>query len=115
MWEVEYTDQFEEWWITLTAKQQDHIGTAIALLQDLGPNLGRPLVDSVVTSKFPNMKELRTSSSRTLFAFDPRRQAILLIGGDKTGQWQSWYDRTVPVADDLYAEHLKTLKSEGHK
>jgi len=59
------------------------------------------------------MKELRASATRTLFAFDPRRSAILLLGGDKSGKWQSWYRSAVPVADDLFDEHLQTLGDEG--
>jgi hypothetical protein len=61
------------------------------------------------------MKELRSRSGnlRVLFAFDPRRTAILLIGGDKTGRWQQWYAKMIPIADDLYDEYLETLKKEG--
>jgi hypothetical protein len=62
------------------------------------------------------MKELRPRGGnlRILFAFDPRRAAILLLGGDKTGQWSSWYERTIPQADDLYDEHLRELRDEGN-
>lgn len=61
------------------------------------------------------MKELRPrrGSVRILFAFDPRRMAILLIGGDKTGRWQAWYREMIPIADDLYDTHLETLRREG--
>ena len=62
------------------------------------------------------MKELRVTAAgalRVLFAFDPRRNAILLIGGDKSGQWQQWYRKAVPVADDLYDEHINELRAEG--
>jgi hypothetical protein len=61
------------------------------------------------------MKELRppVGNVRILFAFDPRRPAILLIGGDKTDRWNDWYDTMIPVADQLYDDHLRTLREEG--
>ena len=111
MWEVEYTDEFEEWWTTLTVPEQTTIDDAVAALEELGPGLGRPWVDTVKTSRHPNMKELRPRGGhiRILFAFDPRRTAILLIGGDKAGRWQEWYAAMVPVADRLYDEHLTDI------
>jgi len=83
-------------------------------LQERGPALGRPFADTVKQSRHANMKELIPPSStiRVLFAFDPRRTAILLIGGDKRGEWMRWYDRTVALADDLYDEHLAEIAHE---
>ena len=80
-----------------------------------GPGLGRPLVDTIKQSRHANMKELRPLGTRIriLFAFDLRRTAILLIGGDKSGRWRQWYVETIPIADDLYDEHLRTLAEEG--
>ena len=114
-WEVEYTDQFEVWWLTLSAEDQNSIRASVEVLEERGPALGRPLVDTLKGSRHPNMKELRPRGGalRVLFAFDPRRMAILLIGGNKTGDWKSWYERMVPVADALYDEHLETLEREG--
>ncbi|MBX5443663.1 type II toxin-antitoxin system RelE/ParE family toxin [Sphaerobacter sp.] len=114
-WEVEYTDEFEAWWQTLSDDEQDAIVAAVEVLEERGPGLGRPLVDSIRTSRHPNMKELRPPAGniRVLFAFDPRRVAILLIGGDTTNQWQDWYERMVPIADQLYDDHLETLRKEG--
>lgn len=116
MWEVEYTDEFKEWWDMLTDEQQEDLVASVELLRNLGPALPRPHADVVKGSKYPNMKELRTQSQgkplRTLFAFDPRRCAILLIGGDKTGD-SRFYKKMVPIADTLYGEHLKQLKKEG--
>lgn len=116
MWEVEYTDEFKEWWDTLTDDQQEDLVASVELLRNLGPALPRPHADVVKGSKYPNMKELRTQSQgkplRTLFAFDPRRCVILLIGGDKTGD-KRFYEKMVPIADKLYSEHLKQLKKEG--
>ena len=114
-WEVEYTEQFFGWWQQLSERQQRSIDFVVAHLQAEGPALGRPLVDTVTGSRHPNMKELRPRGGniRILFAFDPRRMAILLIGGDKTGEWNAWYQRMIPIADDLYDEHLGALKLEG--
>ncbi|MEX1046170.1 MAG: type II toxin-antitoxin system RelE/ParE family toxin [Actinomycetota bacterium] len=114
-WTVEYTDQFEAWWQNLTEEEQDSIIAAVDLLEEEGPALGRPIADTLTTSRHANMKELRPpgGSIRILFAFDPRRTAILLIGGDKTGLWKEWYERMVPIADDLYDEYLEELRREG--
>lgn len=114
-WEVEFTDQFGEWWEGLDEDAQDDIRASALLLQAVGPTLGRPHVDTVDRSRHPNMKELRTQSNgrpyRTFFAFDPRRTAILLIGGDKTGD-NRFYEVMIPTADLLYEEHLGELKKE---
>jgi hypothetical protein len=115
-WEVEYTDQFEKWWDSLSETQWEELGAAIEKLEERGPGLGRPLVDTISTSRHHNMKELRPVASgnvRVLFVFDPRRHAILLVGGDKTGRWRSWYDEYIPIADDLYDEYLRELREEG--
>ncbi len=116
MREVEYTDQFEAWWESLSADQQEVLDARVALLAEGGPALGRPLVDHIASSRHANMKELRASADgalRVLFAFDPRRAAILLIGGSKSGAWKGWYRVAVPVADDLFDEHLAELEREG--
>ena len=116
-WEIEYTDEFESWWQTLSARQQAAITTRVSQLEQRGPNLGRPEVDHVRSSRHQNMKELRASADnpmlRVLFAFDPRRSAILLLGGDKSGQWNEWYRTAVPAADRLFDEHLAALEQEG--
>jgi len=115
MWEVEYTDEFERWWITLPEDAQESVAHDVEVLRAVGPGLGRPQVDTVHGSQFSNMKELRTSHAghtlRTFFAFDPRRFAILLIGGDKTGD-KRFYERMVPLVDRLYREHLDELHRE---
>lgn len=116
MWDVEYSDEFGAWWETLNEAEQEAIAHDVDILQTVGPGLGRPQVDSVKGSKFSNMKELRTQHRgdpyRVLFAFDPRRCAILLIGGNKVGD-RRWYERFVPLADRLYEEHLDELEREG--
>jgi hypothetical protein len=109
MWEVLYTDDFGTWFESLTEDQQDAVIARVDLLEAEGPALGRPTVDTIAGSRHPNMKELRVSKRgaiRILFAFDPRRQAVLLVGGDKTGQWQAWYEEAIPLADDLFDEYL---------
>src|ERR1700733_11244160 len=112
MWEVEVTDQFTEWWDGLTADQQDSVTDRVDLLAEWGPDLGRPVVERIHSSRHHNMKELRAAKGgalRVLFIFDPRRQVILLLGGDKSGEWGAWYRWAVPLADDLYDTYLSEL------
>lgn len=111
---MEYTDEFEGWWSEISSDEQERITATVELLEEHGPGLRRPAVGAIESSRHPNMKELiPTTSIRILFAFDPRRSAILLLGGDKRGNWDEWYDENVPLADDLYDEHLETLRKEG--
>lgn len=116
MWDVEYTDEFGAWWEQLNASEQESVAASVELLRQLGPNLPRPHADTLKGSRHSNMKELRTQHEgrplRTMFAFDPRRTAILLIGGDKTGDAR-FYERMIPLADDLFDTHLDTLRNEG--
>jgi hypothetical protein len=115
-WEVEYTDEFEDWWGQLTEAEQESVNASVLLLEECGPNLRFPHSSGIETSKHDHMRELRTQHEgrpyRTLYAFDPRRAAILLIGGDKTGN-NRWYEEYVPLADGLYDSHLAELKKEG--
>ena len=121
-WEVEYTDEFELWWSSLTQEEQIELDAKVHLLEQHGPVLPRPHSDVIVTSKHANMKELRgrvvfshhRAELRVLYAFDPRRAAILLIGGDKTGN-PKWYEEFVPVADWLFENHLKQIEKENKK
>jgi hypothetical protein len=115
-YEVNVTKEFRDWWRELSVSQQEDIAARVELLEQHGPALRRPVVDRVTTSAFHNMKELRCSSDgalRVLFAFDPRREVILLVGGDKSGDWSKWYERAVPEADQLYVEYLSELRREG--
>ncbi len=115
MWDVEFTDEFEAWWNTLEDDEQESLVVSVELLRQMGPQLSRPHADTLEGSKHANMKELRTQHRgrplRTLFAFDLRRCAILLIGGDKTGD-NRFYERMIPIADRLYGEHLEQLRKE---
>lgn len=114
-WEVEYTDEFRQWWNGLDEDEQEDVNAKVILLQQFGPALRRPHTGPIVSSKHTNMKELVIQHQgrpyRVLFAFDPRRCAILLIGGDKTGDGR-WYETFVPVADRLFDEHLLELRRE---
>jgi hypothetical protein len=116
MWQIEFTDEFELWWNGLSETEQDTLAASVQVLEQLGPGLTRPHSETVKGSKHANMKELRTQCQgrplRTFYAFDPRRSAILLIGGDKTGN-DRFYDEMIPVADRLYDEHLQQLSEEG--
>lgn len=113
VWEVEYTDEFGAWWNTLSEEEQISVDASVRLLEKCGPTLGYPHSSKISNSRHNHMRELRTQHQgrplRTLYAFDPRRTAILLIGGDKTGD-DRWYEVNVPIADRLYDEHLEEIR-----
>lgn len=115
-WQIEYTDEFGSWWDRLSAEEQESVAASVGLLEQCGPSLPFPHSSGVNGSRHAHMRELRTQHNgrpyRTLYAFDPRRVAILLIGGDKTANGR-WYDQFVPVADDLYDAHLAQIRKEG--
>lgn len=115
-YEVEVTDEWLAWFDQLTADEQEELAATIGLLEVKGPHLPFPYSSAVSSSRHSHMRELRTQVHgrpfRTLYAFDPRRVAILLIAGDKTGD-DRWYEVLVPRADDLYDEHLEILEEEG--
>jgi hypothetical protein len=110
--DVFFTAPAEDWIMHLNDDDYDSIMARVELLEERGPGLGRPVVDSISGSRHPNMKELRAGSMRALFAFDPLRQAIVLVGGDKRNDWTGWYERNIPLADDLLDAHLETLREE---
>jgi hypothetical protein len=114
-WNVEFTDHFEASWNSLSEDEQVEINAKAELLQEHGPTLPRPHADVIVSSRHSNMKELRGKVKRkhlrVLYAFDPIRTAPLLIGGDKTGDPKG-YDEFVPIADDLFDQHLKAVEQE---
>lgn len=114
-WLVEFTDEFEAWWLTLADYIQDDIDRAVILLEEYGPTLGYPYSSDIKGSKIA-LRELRVQSNghpvRVLYAFDPVRSALLILGGDKTGN-SRWYEENVPKAERLFAEHLKELEKEG--
>jgi hypothetical protein len=114
-WPIEYTDEFGAWWDGLTNAEQISIDAHVRKLEQRGPNLPFPYSSGINGSRHARMRELRVQSGgkplRVFYAFDPHRSAILLIGGDKTGD-KRFYDRMIPVADDLYDDHLADLKRE---
>ena len=114
-WNVEFTGEFEGWWNSLSEEEQEDVNAKVILLQRYGPALRRPHSGAVTTSRHAHMKELIIQHAgrpyRVLYAFDPRRSAILLLGGDKTGD-DRWYDKSVPIADRLYDEHLAEIEKE---
>lgn len=114
-WDVEYTDEFGSWWDGLTEAEQEDVTAYVTLLEKKGPALPFPYSSGIGGSRHAHMRELRVQHAgrpyRVLYAFDPRRTAILLLGGDKTG-YDRWYEEYVPRADALYDEHLAALAKE---
>ena len=117
-WIVDETTEHKSWFMELDEAAQIDIYSAIAILSEIGPMLGRPNVDTFKGSRYQNMKELRVQSNgrpfRIFFAFDPKRKAILLIGGNKEGN-DRFYDEMIPKADALYEGHLKKLEKYHEK
>lgn len=117
-WEVEYTDEFGEWWDRLDEDEQDSVAAIVQVLEARGPSLPHPYSSSIKSSRHNHMRELRVQHKgrpyRILYAFDPRRVAILLIGGSKEGD-DRWYESVVPAADSLYDDHLRSLEQGGYK
>lgn len=116
MWSAD-VELIEDWLGALDTGSRLQVLAAIEVLCEVGPSLGRPLVDTVKASRHRNMKELRPGSSgrselRILFAFDPARSAIMLIAGDKAGDWKRWYKRSIPLADGLFDAHLVRVRGE---
>lgn len=117
-WTVLFHDAFDAEFSDLKEDLQDELLAHARLLAEFGPNLGRPTVDTLKGSRHTNMKELRFSWSgqvwRVAFAFDPQRQAILLVGGDKGGADQRrFYKRLIQVADERYEEHVGSLAQQS--
>jgi hypothetical protein len=114
--EVEYTDAFGRWWDALSEAEQESVAHVVDLLVVRGPRLGYPHSTRIARSRHWHMRELRVQHQgrpyRVFYAFDPRRAAILLIAGDKTGD-DRFYDRMIPLADRLYDEHLAQLARDA--
>lgn len=114
-WEIEGTDAFEAWFLALSAAEAAAVTDVVDLLSQSGPGLRRPLVGHIKGSRHANMRELIVTYGdlRILFVFDPRRTAILLLGGSKTDRWTEWYEKNVPLADERYDAYLEELRKEG--
>jgi len=115
-WEVEGIDDFVDWFAGLADTEQVSVGRVVDLLVEHGPSLPFPYSPGVEGSRHSKMRELRIQHRgrpyRVLYSFDPRRAAILLLGGDKTGN-NRWYEENVPKADLLFDEYLRELEAEG--
>lgn len=111
-WEVRTTEVFDEWFLGLDSDDRDDLEVVVDLLVERGPTLGRPYADSLAHTRIHRLKELRSATLRVIFAFDPSRAAVLLLGGDKAGQWEKWYRRAIPQAEQLYREHLRDTGQE---
>ena len=105
------TPEAETWMRGLSERERSGLRTVFEALEAHGPTLPRPLADRVKESRHHHMKELRPprGNNRVLFAFDPNRRAVILVGGDKTGQWNRWYRTNIPRADRLYDRHLRSI------
>jgi len=122
-WQILLVEEVAEWFDDLTKNDPDTadlVEDAIDRLAAVGPALGRPLVDRIMGSRHHNMKELRPGSTgssevRILFAFDPVRRAVLLVAGNKSGNWRGWYETAIPLADDRYDVHLAELETRNYQ
>ena len=114
-WEVEFSAEFGQWWDGLNSSEQKSVDFSVSLLQQVGPALKMPHSSGIETSRHRHLRELRVQHEgrpyRVLYAFDRRRVALLLIGGDKTGK-NRWYEEYVPRADAIYDQHLRELDNE---
>jgi DNA-binding XRE family transcriptional regulator len=117
-WDVRLWEDLESWALGLDDETYHLVAAAITRLESEGPALGRPTADRIKGSRHHNMKELRPGSAgrrkiRILFAFDPKRRAILLVAGDKAGRWKQWYDQNIPLADERFDEWLDSEMSKS--
>jgi len=114
-WEVEVTNEFKSWWDGLTEAEHITVERYVLLLEGRGPHLPFPYCGGVTGSRHSAMRELRVQHQgrpyRVLYIFDPRRVALLLLGGDKTGD-DRWYEKNVPLADQLYDKYLAEIEEE---
>jgi len=117
-WTIIYRPRYHAWFTRCAEALQDEILAHLEVLKAMGPNLGRPRVDHIKGSVHQNMKELRIQFKgdpvRILFAFDPSRRAVLLLGGIKTGDAR-WYQKNVPFADQEFTAHLQDTEQGKNK
>jgi hypothetical protein len=120
MWKIAWTREFESWIVSTDVDEsaRGDLRAHLVVLREFGPHLGRPLADTLKGSRHANMKELRVQSNgrpfRVFYAFDPKRKAILLIGGNKQGN-KRFYNIFIPIADRLFDEYLKDPHHEKRK
>jgi hypothetical protein len=111
-WEIYLVDEVREWIEAADPDTALRIVAALDALAEVGPGLGRPLVDTIRGSSLTNLKELRVGTTRILFVFDPWRSSILLVAGDKTDRWREWYQESIPLAEQRYETYLIARKAE---
>jgi hypothetical protein len=116
-WEIILVPEVHDWYLALDGLSASLVRDAVELLAERGPALGRPSADRITGSSLHNLKELRPGSAgrteiRILFIFDPQRQAVLLVAGDKAGNWTRWYRDAIKLAEDRYARFLATPPEE---
>lgn len=111
-WDIYIVDEVREWIMGLDRSTYVRVVQAIDALAEGGPGLGRPLVDTIVGSSIPNLKELRPGTVRILLVFDPWRDCVLLVAGDKSDRWQAWYRSAIPLAEQRYEIYLKERQEE---
>ena len=115
---VNTSDEFDSWFVSLEEALQDDILFVVRLLQEYGPQLRRPYADTLEGTSLSNLKELRVQHRgepyRILFAFDPKREALLLIGGNKAGD-KRWYKRMIPLAEAIFEQHLSLEEDDSGK
>ena len=116
-WDVEVTDEFKAWRNGLTEPERVSVERAVLLLEERGPHLPFPYSSGVNGSRHSAMRELRVQHQgqpyRVLYIFDPRRVALLLLGGDKTGD-DRWYEKNVPLADQIYDSYLAEMEEDNN-
>lgn len=111
-WEIYVVNEVRDWIDGLDPTTHARVVATIDLLAEVGPGLGRPLVDTIHGSTLANLKELRPGTVRVLFAYDPWRSAILLVAGDKSGRWNMWYQEAIPLAEQRYETYIKERTAE---
>ncbi len=116
-WEIILVPEVHDWFLRLDDLSASLVRDAVELLAEQGPALGRPLADRITGSRLHNLKELRPASAgrtemRILYIFDAKRQAILLVAGDKSGRWNRWYVDAIKLAEDRYERYLVTPPEE---
>lgn len=119
-WELLLLEPVNDWYLALCKDDPataDNVEEALDELAECGPQLGRPLVDRIHSSKIHNLKELRprvpgAAEIRLLFVFDPDRQAIVLVAGDKSGRWNAWYAESIPLAEERYTAYRREADEE---
>ena len=111
VWKLVVHPEVRSWLHGLRSERNTirQVSEAIQFVMEGGPGIGRPIVETISHTSLPNLKEIRPGSSgrseiRILFAFDPERRMLLLIGGDKAGNWRTWYRKAIPVAEARYAD-----------